>query len=301
MKTSARAGAALGALGAFGSAACAGAADRPLRILIPWRDALHRPAPGQVRPRPGTRGLDLHPRADRAALLPRLLRARRAAHRGPHQRPHRARGPRVGRRDRQLGLLPELGRGDGGSPPRPGRTLPLRLLHLGVRGLRAGRHRRGLPRRAVVAGRGRGRRRVRPAQGPLRGVRPRRLRENAIIVRPGLIVGPGDNTDRWTYWPVRVNRGGEVLAPNTPADPVQNVDARDLSEWIVRLVETRVTGAPTTRPARCSRSATCWRRSGARSVPTPRSPGADRVHDGTRGGAGMHMTNWTPPEARRSA
>ena len=61
--------------------------------------------------------------------------------------------------------------------------------------------------------------------------------ENAIIVRPGLIVGPGDNTDRWTYWPVRVDRGGEVLAPNTPADPVQNVDARDLSEWIVRLVE----------------------------------------------------------------
>lgn len=61
--------------------------------------------------------------------------------------------------------------------------------------------------------------------------------ENAIIVRPGLIIGPGDNTDRWTYWPVRVDRGGEVLAPNTPADPVQNVDARDLSEWIVRLVE----------------------------------------------------------------
>ena len=62
--------------------------------------------------------------------------------------------------------------------------------------------------------------------------------ENAINVRPGLIIGPGDNTDRWTYWPVRVARGGEVLAPNSPADPVQNIDARDLSEWIVRLVET---------------------------------------------------------------
>lgn len=61
--------------------------------------------------------------------------------------------------------------------------------------------------------------------------------ENAIIVRPGLIIGPGDNTDRWTYWPVRVDRGGEVMAPNTPQDPVQNIDARDLSEWIVRLVE----------------------------------------------------------------
>ena len=61
--------------------------------------------------------------------------------------------------------------------------------------------------------------------------------DSAINVRPGLIIGPGDNTDRWTYWPVRVARGGEVLAPNSPADPVQNIDARDLSEWIVRLVE----------------------------------------------------------------
>ncbi|MDX1578251.1 MAG: NAD-dependent epimerase/dehydratase family protein, partial [Gemmatimonadota bacterium] len=61
--------------------------------------------------------------------------------------------------------------------------------------------------------------------------------EDAIVVRPGLIVGPGDNTDRWTYWPVRIDRGGEVLAPNSPDDPVQNIDARDLSEWMVRLVE----------------------------------------------------------------
>ena len=62
--------------------------------------------------------------------------------------------------------------------------------------------------------------------------------DGAINVRPGLIVGAGDNTDRWTYWPVRVARGGEVMAPNSPTDPVQNIDARDLSEWIVRLVET---------------------------------------------------------------
>jgi len=61
--------------------------------------------------------------------------------------------------------------------------------------------------------------------------------ENAIIVRPGLIIGPGDQTDRWTYWPVRIDRGGEVLSPNSPQDPVQNIDARDLSEWMVRLVE----------------------------------------------------------------
>lgn len=61
--------------------------------------------------------------------------------------------------------------------------------------------------------------------------------DNAIIVRPGLIIGPGDPTDRWTHWPVRLDRGGEVLAPNSPTDPVQNIDARDLSEWMVRLVE----------------------------------------------------------------
>lgn len=59
----------------------------------------------------------------------------------------------------------------------------------------------------------------------------------ALIVRPGLIVGPGDESDRFTYWPVRVERGGEVLAPGTPSDPVQFIDARDLAEWIIRMAE----------------------------------------------------------------
>lgn len=62
------------------------------------------------------------------------------------------------------------------------------------------------------------------------------------VVRPGLIVGPGDNSDRFTYWPVRINRGGEVLAPGTPDDPVQIIDARDLAEWIIRLVEQKAFG-----------------------------------------------------------
>jgi 2'-hydroxyisoflavone reductase len=63
----------------------------------------------------------------------------------------------------------------------------------------------------------------------------------ATIVRPGLIVGVGDTTDRFTYWPVRIARGGEVLAP--PADdPVQIIDARDLSEWVIRCCEQRTTG-----------------------------------------------------------
>jgi 2'-hydroxyisoflavone reductase len=57
------------------------------------------------------------------------------------------------------------------------------------------------------------------------------------IIRPGLIVGPGDTSDRFTYWPVRIDRGGEVLAPNTPNDPTQIIDARDLAEWTVRMVE----------------------------------------------------------------
>lgn len=63
-----------------------------------------------------------------------------------------------------------------------------------------------------------------------------------LVVRPGLIVGPGDQTDRFTYWPVRIDRGGEVLAPGKPEDPVQFIDARDLSEWIVRMAENRETG-----------------------------------------------------------
>lgn len=62
------------------------------------------------------------------------------------------------------------------------------------------------------------------------------------IVRPGLIVGPGDNSDRFTYWPLRINRGGEVLAPGNPNDPVQFIDARDLGEWTIRLVEQKAYG-----------------------------------------------------------
>ena len=65
----------------------------------------------------------------------------------------------------------------------------------------------------------------------------------ALIVRPGLIVGPGDETDRFSYWPVRAERGGEVLAPGTPSDPVQFIDARDLAEWIIRMAEQGAVGA----------------------------------------------------------
>jgi 2'-hydroxyisoflavone reductase len=62
------------------------------------------------------------------------------------------------------------------------------------------------------------------------------------IVRPGLIVGPYDPTNRFTYWPERVARGGEVLAPGRPERRVQFIDARDLAAWMVALAERRATG-----------------------------------------------------------
>ena len=62
------------------------------------------------------------------------------------------------------------------------------------------------------------------------------------VIRPGLIVGPGDESDRFTYWPVRLDRGGDVLAPGDGNDPVQFVDARDLAEWTIRMVEARTLG-----------------------------------------------------------
>jgi 2'-hydroxyisoflavone reductase len=62
------------------------------------------------------------------------------------------------------------------------------------------------------------------------------------IIRPGLIVGPGDESDRFTYWPVRLSKGGEVLAPGDGNDPVQFIDGRDLAEWTIRVAESRTLG-----------------------------------------------------------
>jgi 2'-hydroxyisoflavone reductase len=67
--------------------------------------------------------------------------------------------------------------------------------------------------------------------------------ERCAIVRPGYIVGPGDPTDRFTYWPLRVQRGGEVLAPGTPDDPIQIIDVRDLAAWMIHVAEQRIGGA----------------------------------------------------------
>jgi 2'-hydroxyisoflavone reductase len=62
------------------------------------------------------------------------------------------------------------------------------------------------------------------------------------IIRPGIIMGPGDDTDRFTYWPARIERGGEVLSPGDGTDPVQIIDARDLAAWVLTLVENRTVG-----------------------------------------------------------
>ena len=67
----------------------------------------------------------------------------------------------------------------------------------------------------------------------------------AAWIRAGLIVGPHDPTDRFTYWPRRVAAGGRVLAPGRPDRPVQFVDVRDLGEWLVHVAENRIAGAYT--------------------------------------------------------
>lgn len=66
--------------------------------------------------------------------------------------------------------------------------------------------------------------------------------ETHLVLRPTYIIGPGDPTDRYTYWPVRLARGGEVLAPGTPDDPMQHVDVRDLAAFMIRAVEDDLTG-----------------------------------------------------------
>ncbi len=66
--------------------------------------------------------------------------------------------------------------------------------------------------------------------------------KKVTIVRPGYIVGPRDETDRFTYWPHRVAQGGEMLVPGDGADPVQIIDGRDLGEWMIRLAEAGTVG-----------------------------------------------------------
>ncbi|MEP5612031.1 MAG: NAD-dependent epimerase/dehydratase family protein [Cyclobacteriaceae bacterium] len=66
--------------------------------------------------------------------------------------------------------------------------------------------------------------------------------DRSIVVRPTYMLGPGDKTDRFMYWPVRLAQGGEILVPGKPTDPVQYADVRDVAEWMVRLAEEGTTG-----------------------------------------------------------
>ena len=85
-----------------------------------------------------------------------------------------------------------------------------------------------------------------PSYGVLKAQSENLVREgfptNDLIVRPGYIVGPGDTSDRFTYWPVRVGRGGEVLVPGKPGDFVQYIDVRDLAAWMVGLIDRGAAG-----------------------------------------------------------
>lgn len=64
----------------------------------------------------------------------------------------------------------------------------------------------------------------------------------SLIIRPGLIVGPHDPTDRFTYWPLRIAKGGEVLAPDRPDAMAQFIDARDLADFTIKLIDQNVSG-----------------------------------------------------------
>jgi 2'-hydroxyisoflavone reductase len=66
--------------------------------------------------------------------------------------------------------------------------------------------------------------------------------DRALIIRPGLIVGPYDPTDRFTYWPMRVQRGGDMITPDDPDTPIQIIDVRDLAEFTIKLIEKNASG-----------------------------------------------------------
>ena len=82
--------------------------------------------------------------------------------------------------------------------------------------------------------------------GPLKAASEREVEhvfgDRALIIRPGLIVGPHDPTGRFTYWPHRLARGGNVLAPGSPEDEKQFIDVRDLAEWMLRMLEREAGG-----------------------------------------------------------
>ncbi|KGX90524.1 isoflavone reductase [Pontibacillus halophilus JSM 076056 = DSM 19796] len=82
--------------------------------------------------------------------------------------------------------------------------------------------------------------------GPLKAKAEEKVKEyfktNHLIIRPGIVVGPDDPTDRFTYWVMRFQRGGQVLIPGERSRPLQWIDVRDLAEWTVRMTESKENG-----------------------------------------------------------
>ncbi len=67
-------------------------------------------------------------------------------------------------------------------------------------------------------------------------------KDRSIIVRPTYMIGPGDKSDRFIYWPVRFKRGGDIMIPGKDEDRVQYIDVRDVAEWMIRLAEQKTAG-----------------------------------------------------------
>ena len=135
--------------------------------------------------------------------------------------------------------------------------------------------------------------------GPLKAASEREAERwfpgRTTVVRPGLIVGPGDPTDRFTYWPVRMARGGEVLAPGEPTDPIQVIDARDLAEWTIRLAEEEVVGTfhATGRPTGVGEALEAMRPLAERPVSLTFVPADFLLERGVRPWSDMPV--WVPP------
>jgi AAA family ATP:ADP antiporter len=214
----------------------------------PRRHRLHRAAPGALRTCARTRGDAFQSRSRAAAMAGS---GRGADRRPQHRRPEGAGRPDVGRLHRQPDHAAVRVRDAGRVPQgRIGHYVFISTISVYAANDKAEDESAALvpyagqDAMAETAQSLRGR--LGELYGPLKAASEqeaaRQFPGALTIIRPGLIVGPGDETDRFTYWPVRLARGGEVLAPGDGSDPVQFIDARDLAEWTIRMVESRTLG-----------------------------------------------------------
>ena len=216
-------------------------AEVPLKILDPRRDEVPRAGDRRGRARARARADPLQPRRDR----PRAVSGGGAAPRRPEARPLRARRAHLGRRDRHVrlcaGRRPRsppscCARAAATSSSRASRPTPTSPP---ARPRRArSRSSNGLPVDELASDYSN--------YGPLKALCEAEVErvfgERALIVRPGLIVGPHDPTGRFTYWARRLERGGEILAPGPQDRHAQFVDVRDLATWILDAVEGGLSG-----------------------------------------------------------